>query len=588
MQISNDTIQRIKESNSIESVISPYVQLKRRGKNLIGLCPFHNEKTPSFTVYPESDSFYCYGCGKGGDIFTFTKLIENLDYVEAIKLLADRSGIHIEESQYDSSMQKLKKSVLEINRLTAKFFHQHLMSESGKWALDYLMNRGLTLKTIKHFGLGAAPDSWNALKDYLLSEGFSEWEMQQADVVAKSDRTGNYYDRFRKRVMFPIIDLRGNVIAFSGRAAPDTEGAKYINSSDTPVYKKSNNLFGINFAKNNCADRVILVEGNMDVVSLHQAGFTNTVAPLGTAFTEEQGKLLSRYTKEIAVVLDADDAGKKAILRTIETMKNSGIPIRVVNLPECKDPDEYIKKNGAPRFQRLLDGAVSDIEYRLLLAADGISVNDTDAKIKYLNKAAEILASIDDVLAVDMYSSQLAEKYGSNKAAILAKVKEIKSKNARAEKQEIIKRVKSPGFSVKHINTERNRYPLAANAEETLLSVLLQHPDNFEFVYKSVKPEDFITKLNARVYSAFCKQLLEGGKLDISILGGEFSNEEMAYLVLLQNSVKGEENAKDVLKDCISVILKEGVFTDFKSGDSLSTDEWQDNIKKIIDMKKGE
>lgn len=588
MQISNDTIQRIKESNSIETVISPYVQLKRRGKNLIGLCPFHNEKTPSFTVYPESDSFYCYGCGKGGDIFTFTKLIENLDYVEAVKLLADRSGIHIEESQYDSSMQKLKKTVLEINRESAKFFHQHLMSESGKWALDYLTKRGLSINTIKHFGLGAAPESWDALKNHLKSKGFSEWEMQQADMVSKSERTGGYYDRYRKRVMFPIIDLRGNVIAFSGRAAPDTEGAKYINSSDTVVYKKSNNLFGINFAKNNCADRVILVEGNMDVVSLHQAGFTNTVAPLGTAFTVEQGKLLSRYTKEIAVVLDADDAGKKAVLRTLETMKNSGMPIRIVNLPECKDPDEYIKKNGAPRFQKLLDGAVSDIEYRLLLAAEGISITDTDAKIKYLNKAAEILASLDDLLAVDMYASQLAEKYGSTKTAILAKVKEIKSRNVKNEKQQIVKRVKSPQIANKHINNERARNLLAANAEETIIAILLQHPDNFEYVYNALKPEDMITSLNRRIYEEFCNQYSQGYPLDISVLGDRFSNEEMGYLVLLQNSVKGEENAKDVLKDCISVILKQGVFTDFKSGESLSTDEWQDSIKKMIDMKKGE
>ncbi len=588
MQISNDTIQRIKESNSIENVISPYVQLKRRGKNLIGLCPFHNEKTPSFTVYPESDSFYCYGCGKGGDIFTFTKLIENLDYLEAVKLLADRSGIHIEESQYDSSMQKLKKTVLEINRESAKFFHQHLMSEGGRWALEYLTKRGLSINTIKHFGLGAAPESWDALKNHLKSKGFSEWEMQQADMIAKSERTGGYYDRYRKRVMFPIIDLRGNVIAFSGRAAPDTEGAKYINSSDTVVYKKSNNLFGINFAKNNCADRVILVEGNMDVVSLHQAGFTNTVAPLGTAFTVEQGKLLSRYTKEIAVVLDADDAGKKAVLRTLETMKNSGMPIRIVNLPECKDPDEYIKKNGAPRFQKLLDGAVSDIEYRLLLAAEGISITDTDAKIKYLNKAAEILASLDDLLAVDMYASQLAEKYGSTKTAILAKVKEIKSRNVKNEKQQIVKRVKSPQIANKHINNERARNLLAANAEETIIAILLQHPDNFEYVYNALKPEDMITSLNRRIYEEFCNQILQGYPLDISVLGDRFSNEEMGYLVLLQNSVKGEENAKDVLKDCISVILKQGVFTDFKSGESLSTDEWQDSIKKMIDMKKGE
>lgn len=588
MAISNDTIERIKQTNSIEDIISPYVQLRRRGKNLIGLCPFHNEKTPSFTVYPDSDSFYCYGCGKGGDIFTFTRLINNFDYIEAVKMLAERSGIHIEENQYDNSMQKLKKTVLDINRETAKFYNQYLFSDGGKWALDYLINRGLTTQTIKHFGLGAAPGEWSELLNHLKKLGFSEWEMQQADVVSKSDRTGNYYDRFRDRVMFPIIDLRGNVIAFSGRAAPRAETAKYINSSDTVVYKKSNNLFGINFAKNNCAERILLVEGNMDVVSLHQAGFINTVAPLGTAFTVEQGKLLSRYTREIVVILDADDAGKKAILRTIETMKNSGMPIRVVNLPECKDPDEFIRKNGAERFRKLLDNSVSDIEYRLLLAAENISLSDPDARIRYLNTAAEILATVDDVIAVDMYASQLSEKYGSSKTAILSKIAELKTTNNKVEHNKQIKKVKNQQFTDKHINSEKRLYPLAAAAEETILAVLLQHPDNFEYLYESIKPDDLITKLNKRIYEAFCVLLRDKGKLDISLLGSEFSVEEMGYLVMLQNSARGSENAKDVLKDCISVILKQGVLLRAKGGEGLSNDEWQENIKKIIDIKKGE
>ena len=438
MAIPEEILSEIKYRNDIETVISPYINLKRRGKNLIGLCPFHNEKTPSFTLYPDNGSFYCFGCGVGGDIFTFTKLIENLDYIEAVKLLADRSGVTIPDDGYDDSLQRLRQTVLNINKESARFFHNYLMSAGGKWALNYLLGRGLTLKTIKHFGLGAAPDDWDLLLHHLKNLGFSEADMLQANVISKSN-SGKFYDRFRNRVMFPIINLRGNVIAFSGRKNPnDEKAAKFINSTDTVVYKKGQNLFGINFAKNDCSERIILVEGNMDVVSLQQAGFTNTVAPLGTAFTVEQAKLLSRYTKEIVVTLDADAAGQKAVMRALETMKDLGIPIRVLVLPECKDPDEFIKKNGASRFRMLLDGAVSDIEYRLLRAAEGIEMNSDDGRLKYLIKAAEVLAGVDDTLTVDLYESKLSQKYGVSKTALAAKIKEIRSnKTKQRVKKEI-------------------------------------------------------------------------------------------------------------------------------------------------------
>jgi len=257
MAIPEDVINEIKYRNEIETTISQYVNLKRRGKNLIGLCPFHSEKTPSFTVYPESGSFYCFGCGAGGDVFTFTSLMENLDYIESIKLLADRSGVALPQDGYDDSMAKLKNKIYDINRETARFFHNYMMSPNGKWALDYFFRRGLTLSTIKHFGLGAAPDGWDNLIKHLKAKGFSEEDMVAANVVGKSDK-GSYYDRFRKRYMFPLINIRGNVIGFSGRALPEDEkkAGKYINTSDTPVFKKSLNLFGINFAKNFCEKRL--------------------------------------------------------------------------------------------------------------------------------------------------------------------------------------------------------------------------------------------------------------------------------------------------------------------------------------------
>lgn len=588
MAIPEDILLEIKYRNDIETVISPYVNLKRAGKNLKGLCPFHNERTPSFTVYPENGSFYCFGCGVGGDVFTFTRLIENLDYIEAIRLLAERSGITIPEDNYDNSYANLKKKIYEINKETARFYHKYLLSDGGKWALDYLLGRGLTPATIKHFGLGCAPDSWTSLLDHLKSKGYTEFELEQANVASKSQKSGKYFDRFRNRVMFPVIDLRGNVIAFSGRANPkEKDAAKYINSADTPVYKKSRNLFGINFAKNDCSDRIILVEGNMDVVSLQQAGFVNTVAPLGTAFTEEQARLLARYTKEIVVTLDSDSAGQKAVMRALETMKNLGLPIRVLVLPECKDPDEYIKKNGAARFKMLLDGAVSDIEYRLLRAADGINLAEDDAKVKYLKKAAEVLATADKITA-DLYASKLSDKYGVSKSTIMSEITRIKDVNSKTVRKKEIRDIVTPKFSPTDINPDKRNHIKAESAERNILAILLQHPDLFKDIASNLKPENMVTRLNRDIYSAIYSILDNGETLDISLIGQQFTPEQMGYIVSLQNGVNVGLNARNVINDCVRVILNESMLSDKTKDENLSIDDWTNKIKNIANAKKGE
>lgn len=589
MAIPEEVILEIKYRNDIVSVISPYVSLKRAGKNLKGLCPFHNEKTPSFTVYPENGSFYCFGCGVGGDIFTFTKTIENLDYIEAVKLLAERSGVTIPENGYDDSVQKLKKKILDINRDTARFYNSYLMSPGGKWALDYFIDRGLTPSTIKHFGLGAAPDSWDALLRHLKSLGYSEWEMEQANVIAKSANTGRYYDRFRNRLMFPIINLRGNVIAFSGRARPgEDKSAKYINSSDTLVYKKSHNLFGINFAKNDCAENIILVEGNMDVISLHQAGFTNAVAPLGTAFTEEQARLLSRYTKEIIVTLDSDAAGQKAVMRALQTMKDINIPIRVLVLPECKDPDEFIKKNGAGRFRKLIEGATGEIEYRLIKAADGIDLTGDDGRLKYLNTAAEILAGVNDNIAVDMYVSRLSEKYGVSKSALTFKIDEIRKRNAKSSFKKEIKEIITPRFDKSDVNPERRQNLSAVAAEENFLAVLLQHTNLIDYALELLKPDQMVTNLNKRVYSKLAEALDGGRQLDLSAFGEEFDASEMGYITMLLNSAKAEKNQKEVLNDCAAGILKQSILKSAKPNKDMTNDEWVAHMSNLRNIKKGE
>ena len=589
MAIPEEVINEIKYRNDIETVISQYVTLKRRGKNLVGLCPFHNEKTPSFTIYPENGSFYCFGCGAGGDVITFIGLTENLDYIESVKLLAEKSGVVLPHDGYDNSMQNLKNTVYDINRETAKFFHAYLMSEDGKWALDYLLNRGLSIKTIKHFGLGAAPDSWDMLINHLKSKGYTLSQMYTANVVGKSDR-GGYYDRFRKRVMFPIINIRGNVVAFSGRAMPENEkkGGKYVNTADTPVFKKSENLFGINFAKNHCSEQLILVEGNLDVISLHQAGFCNVVAPLGTAFTNEQANLISRYTKEIVLMLDADAAGQKAIKRASSILENSGLSVKVVVIPDGKDPDEYIRKNGADRFRGLLNGAVSDIEYKLLTAANGISLESDDGKIKYLGLAAEIIAETDDVMIRDIYIGRLSEKYGVSRTALTSKVEDLRKKNRRIKQKQEIGNIIHPKFTKDDVNPERRNSLKATAAEETLIAVLLQHPDFYSYAKEKLPQDKFVTSLNKRIYGIICETLDEGRNLDISVFAQKLLPSEVGYLVSLQNGDKAGNNPKTVLKDCIEVILKENMLLNCSQPKDLSVEDWATKLQDIINNKKAD
>lgn len=587
MAIPESVINEIKYRNDIENVIAPYVNLKRRGKNLIGLCPFHNEKTPSFTVYPESGSFYCFGCGAGGDVFSFVKLIENLDYIEAIKLLAEKSGVIIPQDGYDDSMQRLKSTIFEINRESAKFYHEYLMSPDGKWALDYLTSRGLTVNTIKHFGLGAAPDSWDMLLNHLKSKGFKISDMLQANVIAKG-RNDNYYDRFKKRVMFPIINIRGKVIGFSGRAMPgeDKSGGKYVNTSDTPVYKKSENLFGMNYAKNHCEERIILVEGNMDVISLHQAGFRNTVAALGTSFTSEQAKLLSRYTKEIVLTLDADAAGQKAVKRAGEILKDTGLEVRVIVVPDGKDPDEFIKKHGSARFSALLDGAVSEIEYKLLMAVEGIDTNSDDGRLQYLSRAASIIAQSNDIMTRDLYIGRMSDKYGVSRTALESKVNELRKNAIKTREKKEIAEIITPKFTKDDINPEKRTNIKATNAEETVIAVLLQHPDMFDTAFDTLKPDDMFTSLNRRIYLKLCECIQSGRDLDISYFGEELSSAEMGYLVSLANSEKGNKNAKTVLKDSIKVILDERLQKNSSDVKDMSNDDWAENLKKLIENKK--
>ncbi len=583
MRIPDEVIMEIKYKNPIEEVISPYVNLKRAGRNLNGLCPFHNEKTPSFTVYSDTGSFYCFGCGAGGDAVTFIKKIENLDYVEALKKLADRSGITIPEGDFDDSYMKLKGRIYEINKEAARFFHNHLFTDKGKWALDYLTDRGLSIATIKHFGLGVAPNEWESLLKYLKAKGYTLSEMEQANVITKG-KNNSYYDRFRNRVMFPIIELSGRVVGFSGRRHPDEDkGGKYINTSDTPVYKKSKTLFGFNFAKGFCSKRLIVVEGNMDVVSLHQGGFENTIGTLGTAFTPEQARLISRYTSEVVLSFDSDAAGQKAASRAMEVLSQSGLKVRVLAVPQGKDPDEFIKTQGKEKFEAVLEGAVSDIEFKLFKAAEGLDTETNDGKAQFLNRAANELATVNDELAVDLYAGTLAEKYKVSKETIIKKVNEIKQKNRRAVYKKEIREIIAPTYKSSDINPEKRTKLRAVLAEEEILAVLIAHPDYLKRL-ENFTEEDFISPLNKRVFKVIAQKLETLGNFELALFGEEFSEEEIGYLSSLQNSKGPFANPKETLMQDIKVLREEKEKTS-ATGD-MDDDLWQKQMQKMIEDKR--
>ena len=558
MAFSEEFLNELKRRNDIRTVVSRYISIKGTGKNPKGLCPFHGEKTPSFTLYTDSDSFYCFGCGVGGDVIRFTMLIENLDYAEAVKLLAERSGIEVPPDGIDDGFLKLKNTVLSINRETARFFNSYMMSTAGKKGYSYFKDRRLADATIRHFGLGYAPDSWTALADHLRNKGFHENDMITANVVYRG-KNGRVYDRFRNRAMFPVIDLRGNVIAFSGRKMPDSDDtSKYVNTSDTPVYKKSHNLFALNFAKEHCKENLILCEGQMDVIALHQAGFCNAVAPLGTSFTSEQAQLISRYTPEVIITMDADSAGQKATEKAMGILSRAGVSVRVVRIPDGKDPDEFMKtygKEGPHRFKALLEGAKGDVQYRLLRAADGIDTNSDDGKVRFLGRAAEILASIPSPIERDVYAGRLSEKYSVDKRVITAQVDRLFKK----QRQTNAKKEARAAITVPYrdeINPQRGANMRAANAEEAIIALLIKNP-NYLLRDERLKPELFITDFNRRLFGLISDRIQKGFGCDITHLSGELSGEETGRLAAILAREDARSSSFNEFEMCLCVLIEE-------------------------------
>lgn len=587
MRLDESFLYELRMRNDIESVVSGYVNLKRRGNTMVGLCPFHNEKTPSFTVYTNNGSFYCFGCGAGGDVITFVRQIENLDYMEAVRFLADRSGMTMPTDGYDDSLRQFRMRVLEANRCAARFFHAQLGTAAGAGAAEYLRGRQLTDATVRHFGIGFAPNEWTALYDHLHKNGFEDDVILQANLCSRSSRSNRLFDRFRNRVMFPFIDLRGNVVGFGGRIMPGSDdAAKYINSTDTPVYRKSQFLYGFNFAKNSKRDGIILVEGNVDVVTLHQAGFDNAVAACGTSLTAEHVRLIGRYTDEVILTMDADAAGEKATARTIALLKEGGLKVRVVRVTDgAKDPDEFIKRFGPERFERLISESDNDIEYRLNVARMRYDVESDDGRLSFLRDAAAILAGVDDGIARDLYAGRLSRDYGINKDTLMREIKARADARRRSYEKKAISNAVAPPTARDPVNPEKAAHLRAANAEEMLIALLMTYPSLYEYCSSKISCDDFVTAFNRRVYGALCSFIADGAVPDISLFSADFSPAEMGRIASVVNSTVIGKGSQGELDDCIRVIKEEKSKISSADPSTMDADEWAARMNQIAKKK---
>lgn len=588
MPFPDSFLQELKLRSDITEIASSYVNLKRHGRNMVGLCPFHGEKTPSFNIYTENGSFYCFGCGAGGDVITFIMKIENLDYVEAVKFLAQRAGMEMPENTYDDSLSKLRMRIYEANREAARFFHATLLSQRGQSGLNYLRGRALSDRTIRHFGLGFADDDWNSLCNHLKNKGFSEYEIYSANLAFKRKNGNGIYDRFVNRVMFPIIDLRGNVIAFGGRIMTD-EKPKYLNTSDTPVFKKSENLFSLNNAKSSGTRTLILCEGYMDVIVLNQAGFTNAVATLGTALTNEQAVLMKRYADEVIICYDADGAGQKATARAIDILRNAGLPIKILTVPSGKDPDEFIRskgENGSAAFKLLIEKCGNDIEYRLMKLKENYNLNTTDGKVAFLNEAVKIVATIESPIERDVFASKLCAELEIDKNAFLEQISKVKRRDRRENIKKETRQIQAElnGQSDK-INREHYKKPRSSSAEEALLVYLINNPDYANSISERVTPDKFSNSLIKRYYE-YVLSKIKSGYEPLTSVSSDFNSDEVSYLYKLISTTIPAASTREAVEEYINVINEESnKLTSDKLAD-MSADDINDYIMKMKQNKK--
>lgn len=553
VRYSEELIDEIRNSNDIVDIISQYVILKRSGRNFFGLCPFHKEKTPSFSVSPDKQIFHCFGCGAGGNVIHFISKIENVDFKESLEILADRAGIKLPtlENNVDSKRLELKEKVYEINKLVAMYYHETLYKPQAKPAQEYVKKRKLDNKALKEFCIGYAENA-NVLYKLLKEKGFTEEEILASDLVIK--KGNNYVDRFKNRLIFPIQDIRNRFIAFGGRVL-DNSLPKYINSPENIVYSKARNLYGLNVAKNTKTRKLIIVEGYMDTVSLHQRGIDNVVASCGTALTEAQGRLLRKYAEKVIISYDSDSAGQAATLRGLEILNNLGCDIRILQMEGAKDPDEYVIKYGNGRFNDLVENAISLVEFKIKVLKKGLNIENTNDKIKFMNEIAKILGGVDNKIEQEIYIDKISSDYNISKEAIYAQINKNEYSNNKGAKILESSSIRKP--TIKRQEKEIN--PELEKRENIIISLLI---DGGEEVYNKIKdiinPNDFKSEANQKIMGRLYEEF-EKGNSNINSLVDMFADDEQvvnALTGIMADDYEIEDNKK-ALDDVINNYQKE-------------------------------
>ena len=538
------------ERNDIVEVVSSYVRLsKKSGSNLFGLCPFHSEKTPSFSVSPAKQIYHCFGCGKGGGVINFIMEIENLSFPEAVEFLARRVNMPVPEQENDRESKK-RSRMLALNKDAARFFYEQLSAPGGAPARDYMQRRQIGRATATNFGIGYAPDSWDALRSAMKAKGYSDFELFDAGLVRKG-KSGGFYDTFRSRLMFPVIDVRGNVIGFSGRILGDGE-PKYMNSPETLVFNKSRNLFALNLAKKSKSGYIILSEGNIDVVSLHQAGFDSAVASLGTSLTPEQARLISRYTGEVIIAYDNDGAGIKAAQRAIGILEKLDLKVRVLRLSGAKDPDEFIKLKGPEAFRNLLEGSEDQIDYRLRTITDQYVLTEPDQKVDFLKEATGMLAKLPGAVERQVYAMRVAELAGVKGEAVADEVERRRRRMLGAARKNEAKAQSRPERQLQpEEKSFRYEDPASAAAEEGLIRLLYLEPSLANNAALP-PPEDFSAPVLAHIYTVLRDKARRGDSLSTATLSGELSGQEMSLLVQLLQKPERLSSGERAMNDYIA------------------------------------
>ena len=554
--------------NPIEDVVGQYVSLKRSGSNLFGLCPFHGEKTASFSVAPDKGIYYCFGCHKGGGVINFQMEVEGLSYPDAVRALAKRVGMEVPEDEQYQSRYRQQERLWALHKEAARFFHSQLYAPVGRAALEYAFGRGMSKSILTTFGVGYAPDTWDSMVKAMRAKGYTEQELKDSGLVTVSQKNGNLFDRFRDRLMFPIIDVRGNVIGFGGRIiSNDKDTAKYLNSPETMIFNKRKNLFGLNLAKKTKQDHLILVEGNIDVVALHQYGFDNAIASLGTSLTEEQAALMTRYTDQVVLIYDGDKAGQNATQRAIPILEKAGLQVKVLQIKDAKDPDEFLKKFGADKFKILLEDSANRVEYQLNSIRRKYDLREDDQKIKFVHEAAEMICTLGSAVQREVYGGRVAEAAGISADAMKMEIGKAYKRRIDREKKKQEKIDLAPAQAMKpKARSIRYDNMKSAMAEEAVIAMVLKDPSLLDKTAE-LKKEMFSVDVLGNVYGQLYQRHFQGLEVSLGVLSG-LEGEEMSHVAMILHKQSGPVS-EDALRDCIRTIRSEYQKKQVSSADDL-------------------